>query len=138
MSVLSRRRAAGVGSVFLWADPILHLLSIPGYLADGVSWAAVLQDMTPLQIMLALAGTACAAYAFWPRRKAEDSIFTHDQLFELEKLDRERKKSVTEFLKHDWGEMVIAVVASTVVLTILGVLAYACVAEVSRGGTLGG
>ena len=58
------------------------------------------------------------------------SVFTPDQLFELEKLDRERKKSVTEFLKRDWGEMVIAVVASIVVLTIVGVLAYACASEV--------
>ena len=83
--------------------------------------------MTPLQIMLALAGTGCAAYAFWPRRKeerfgAEDSILAPDQLFELEKLDRERKKSVTEFLKHAWGDMVFAVVISIVVLTTVGVL----------------
>ena len=137
MSVRSRRRAAGVGSAFLWADPILHLLSIPGYIADGASWATVLQDMTPLQIMLALAGTACAAYAFWPRRAA-DSILTPDQLFELEKLDRERKKSVTEFLKQDWAGLVMAVVISIGALVTIGVLAYSCVAQVTRGGIIGG
>ena len=99
--------------------------------------------MTPLQIMLALAGTACAAYAFWPRRKeehfgAEDSILTPDQLFELEKLDRERKKSVTEFMKHDWVELVMAVVISIGALVAIGVLAYSCVAQVTRGGIIGG
>ena len=92
--------------------------------------------------MLALAGTACAAYAFWPRRKEErfaaDSILTPDQLFELEKLDRERKKSVTEFLKQDWAGLVMAVVISIGALVTIGVLAYSCVAQVTRGGIIGG
>ena len=55
--------------------PSLHLLSIPGYLDDGLEWISVLQGlrslMTPLDWGFTAVGVVGAVMVFWPD-KAKD------------------------------------------------------------------
>ena len=72
MSVLSRRRVAGVGSVLSWLKPIRELWSIPGYIADGETWGFVFETigntMTLLDWTLVVGGLGFGLYAVFPRR----------------------------------------------------------------------
>ena len=56
--------------------PSLHLLSIPGYLADGLEWISVLQSlrslMTPLDWGFTAVAVVGAVLALWPD-KAKDA-----------------------------------------------------------------
>ena len=59
-----------------WVKPLLHLISIPGYLADGKTWleiwSSIYNSMTTLDLILLCAGVPLFWYAFephtWPKR----------------------------------------------------------------------
>ena len=57
--------------------PSLHLLSIPGYLDDGLEWISVLQGlrslMTPLDWGLIVVGFVGAAMVLWPEKQRATS-----------------------------------------------------------------
>ena len=68
----------------------------------------------------------------WTRRTAKRSVpaaerapddkasaFTTDQLFELEKLDRDRKQDRQEFLQRDWPGFVFSGIVIVVVLALI-------------------
>ena len=71
-----RKIAAFVSGLFAWIKPALHLLSIPGYLEDGRTWAeiwsSIFNTMAKLDWLLLFVGVTCFWYAFqihtWPSR----------------------------------------------------------------------
>ena len=70
------RKASGLGAVLACLKPATEVLSVPGYIDDGLSWFYIISNiaaaMSTLDWFLIVGGCCLAAYAAevetWPRR----------------------------------------------------------------------
>ena len=77
-----RRVGWGVSSMACYVKPALYLLSIPGYLDDGETWASIIRHlarvMTPLDWGLMAVGAVGVAMAVWPEKRKDPKVVVAD------------------------------------------------------------
>ena len=101
--------------------PILLIVGIPGLVSDFNTWLEWFDVSWPpgLGTALVVIAVAWAVFYFARERTGSTGALTPDQLFELEKLDRERRDVVIKHLHDDWPSYVFAGVVILIVCAII-------------------